>query len=156
MVAGSTGTEGGTTASGGAAGMTGMTAEEAGCIVVGPPTAGVYAPDATVSCENQGGLGFACPEDQATPDTCLECLERGVNEQGHPINQCIVTLPDGGSCKGCCCKPTRSGCEQRDSISGCDGYPEMPRYLVCVKPYDELSGCTRTLDSEQVDTYCCP
>lgn len=149
-----TGNEGGAFSSGGA---TGMTAEEAGCIVVGPPTAGVYAPLPTVpSCGEHGELGFLCPREQVTPDTCLECLEPGVSDQGNAINQCLGTLPDGGSCKGCCCKPTRSGCEERESLSGCSAHADMPRSLVCVIPYEEPSGCTRTLDGDGVDTYCCP
>ena len=137
-----TGNEGGAFSSGGA---TGMTAEEMGCIVTG---AG--------ECRDQAGLAFACPLELPTPDTCSECYEPTINEQGHPINPCTAILPSGDSCKGCCCEPTRAGCEERESISGCAPYPDMPRYLVCVTPYDEPSGCTQGLSSDQLDTYCCP
>jgi hypothetical protein len=137
-----TGNEGGASASGGA---TGMTAEEMGCIVTG---AG--------ECRDQAGLAFACPLELPTPDTCSECYEPTIDEQGHPINQCTAILPSGDSCKGCCCDPTRAGCEERESISGCAAYPDMPRYLVCVTPYEEPSGCTPRLRSSQLDTYCCP
>jgi hypothetical protein len=143
----STGNEGGAFASGGASAMT---AEEAGCIVTGP---------ALSQCPgwSQGELTFTCPLEQPTPDTCSECYEPGIDPQGHPINQCnSAELPDGSGCKSCCCTPTRSGCQERESISGCGPHPDMPRYVMCVKPYDEPSGCTLSLYGDLLDTYCCP
>jgi hypothetical protein len=142
----STGNEGGAFASGGA---TGMTAEEAGCIVTGP---------ALSQCPgwSQGELTFVCPRDASLPETCSECYEPGVDEHGNAVNQCVATLPDGGSCHNCCCEPSESGCEERPDDTGCDTRPDLPRRFVCVKPYEEPSGCLLALYSDLVDRYCCP
>jgi hypothetical protein len=130
----------------GSAGDTGMTAEQMGCIVI-----------RGAQCLTDPELSFACPRDAPVPDTCSECYEPGVSEQGHPVNQCLATLPDGGPCHNCCCEPSESGCEERpDDTTGCVGLPDMPRLFVCVKPYQEPSGCTLAGYNDLVDEYCCP
>jgi hypothetical protein len=137
----STGNDGGAFASGGASAMT---AEEAGCIVAGAQ-----------SCPSTE-TAFACPRDDAVPDTCSECYEPGVNQQGHPVNQCLATLPDGGSCRTCCCEPSHSGCEEQPE-SSCAWLPETPRIFYCIQPYEEPVGCTLGGGiSDLVDYYCCP
>ena len=138
-------TAGGENSTTGSAGDAGMTAEEMGCIA-----------SKGRQCLSNSETSFACPTDAPVPDTCSECYEQGVSQQGHAVNPCYVTLPNDQSCRYCCCEPTESGCEERPDDTGCVGLPNTPRLFVCVKPYQELSGCTLAFYSDLVDEYCCP
>lgn len=138
----SSGNEAGTNAGGGNAGVT---AEVMGCVVAGARP-----------CSSLSETSFACPRDAPVPETCSECYDPMVDEQGHPYNQCSTALPGGERCRYCCCEPSHSGCEERPEL-GCDWSPQSPRYFYCVKPYDAPPGCTLGGGiSDLVDYYCCP
>jgi len=136
------GEEGGTAGSGGDAWAT---AEEAGCIVF-----------SGAGCGTDVEAYMVCPRD-AKPGTCSECFEPTVDEQGHPYNQCSTGLLNGTECHFCCCEPSASGCEERpEKAATCQSLPAQSRLFLCVRPYEEPSGCTLAHYSTLVDEYCCP
>ncbi len=97
-----------------------------------------------------GSVGFECPPETYydLPESCSGCID--------PTTQDLQCPTRGyGNCTGCCCEPTRGGCEAQTIT--CVGYPSTPNRYRCIGAYDPPSpGCVLDTTLNGIDALCCP